>query len=355
MWSCCVPSSFVTSKAWADDAMTNAGATDAGATDVGAPDAGAPLPCASGRHVSVTFDVALDAAYREETLKDLESELAPRGLTVCVQAREIADDTALAEVRIESRGPQRIAIEVFDRTTDKRVGRDLALATIGDNGRALATAIAIDELLRASWAELAMRDAALPPAPVVVTPPTAALEAPAAPKAERRATLALGAEATYARSFDHYDAFGGVVVLDALASRWFWLEARGGFSRALKQETSAGSVEVSGPSTALTFGACRDLGRRATRGCLGERTTLDLLSFNGDANSGQRGQSSFTPVLSAALVAQARVRLHGALALSFGAGAGAALIGARITDGSRTLARIDRLLLQSNLGLSVDL
>jgi hypothetical protein len=51
-----------------------------------------------------------------------------------------------------------LSVEVHDSVTAKRVGRDVDLRTTPPDGRALVLAVEADELLRATWAELALKD-----------------------------------------------------------------------------------------------------------------------------------------------------------------------------------------------------
>ena len=98
-------------------------------------------------------------AQRASVLSDLQHTLAgardrrllgdahPAAAPLATLAVELAaDDTAKATVDIEVR----------DAVTHKRVRRDVDLSRIPDDGRAAAIAIEADELLRASWAEIAL-------------------------------------------------------------------------------------------------------------------------------------------------------------------------------------------------------
>lgn len=309
--------------------------------------------CADARHVSIAFDSGFDAALQSEVLKDLQSELATRRLSVCM-ASESTQGEALADVHLEGRSDARIAIEVFDRTTDKRVGRDLDLSRISNNGRALAVAIAVDELLRASWAELALRsERSERTEPVTVAPVESKEPVVTVMPKQTVKPLSYGVEGTYVHSFDRYDAFGAAGVVDLVLSRSVWLEARAGFSSAMKRKVPEGTVTVRGANVGMTLGACWSREARLSRMCLGARTVLDLLTFTGESVSSAEGNSALKPVVTTALVGQLRVRLVRALSLVFSAGAGTPLLGARMSSGSRTLSRIDGLLLQSSLGLVV--
>jgi hypothetical protein len=92
----------------------------------------------------------------------LRVELASRGIDLCASA-EAPDAGPIATVLVAPRpGPVTLTVEVRDALTRKEVRRDLALSTIPVDVRPLTIALAADELLRASWAELALRTS--PPA-----------------------------------------------------------------------------------------------------------------------------------------------------------------------------------------------
>ena len=95
----------------------------------------------------------------------LRAELASRGLDLCTWTE--GGSAAVATVRVLSR-PDGVVmtVEVHDAVTDKQVSRDVSLRGIPDDGRPLTVALAADELLRASWAELALRGAPPPARPV---------------------------------------------------------------------------------------------------------------------------------------------------------------------------------------------
>jgi hypothetical protein len=95
----------------------------------------------------------------------LAAELASRGFDLC--ASDDGSSPPVATVRVTSRpSGVELTVEVRDAVTDKQVRRDIALGGIPADGRPLTVALAADELLRASWAELALRTATPPLGPV---------------------------------------------------------------------------------------------------------------------------------------------------------------------------------------------
>jgi hypothetical protein len=98
------------------------------------------------------------APFGEAVRAELRAGLRPSNIDVCLGATSGGPE-ALAQVSIEpidtNRGHFRLG--VTDALTKKRVSRDLSLDKLPLDGRALALAVAAEELLRASWAELALR------------------------------------------------------------------------------------------------------------------------------------------------------------------------------------------------------
>lgn len=126
-------------------------------------------PCGrAGRPwVTVAFrGEAWDADERSAVLADLRAGLALKGIDACAFG-SAGSERPLAVLELVAAEPARVGvgIEVHDALTEKRVLRDLDLRTVASDARALAIAAAADELLRASWAELALEDAPPPSRP----------------------------------------------------------------------------------------------------------------------------------------------------------------------------------------------
>ncbi len=98
----------------------------------------------------------------------LGAELASRGLELCTARSETAPPP-LATVRVSSRQDAvALTVEVHDSVTAKQVSRDVALSGVPGDSQPLTVALAADELLRASWAELELHTAPPPAVPVPV-------------------------------------------------------------------------------------------------------------------------------------------------------------------------------------------
>lgn len=310
--------------------------------------------CPAERFVFVAPAPDLDPELLAEVRTDLATELGHRGLPVCDPGSTTREPAVIVEL---SRQDALVVIELDDRVTHKRVARDLSVASMPANGRALAIAVAIDELLRASWAELSLNRATKsePEAP------TAAAEPPPPPKLapprrrERRAsTLHLAGALGYLNTPHGFDAFS----LDARGAlrvlEHGWLEIGVGGLASLPSSGAYGDALASGVRTSLTIGACTE-GRRRAFTCGGARTGLDWISFRGihatDATTRRQhallAHTSFVGLLAVMLTED--VYLFGELAL------GALTKGARATDGTRTLMGVTGLLLSVHLGIGVEL
>jgi hypothetical protein len=169
----------------------------------------------------------------------LAAELASRGLDLCTSQPE-GTPAPLATVRVSAR-PDAVAltVEVHDSVTAKQVSRDVALSGVPRDSQPLTVALAADELLRASWAELALHTA---PPPAVPVPPEvtqtvreALVPAPAAPP---RVQLGVG--------FVWEQYAQGVVLYGADARLGAWVTRR--------LEIALGFGLRSGPNASATDG-----------------------------------------------------------------------------------------------------
>lgn len=109
--------------------------------------------------VSVAFVAGpWPSKLRSAVLGDLAAGLQRRGIDACADGQGPSSDP-LAAVRITRETPESVAVavEVRDSVTEKRVGRDLDLTSVPEDGRSFAIALAVDELVWASWAELGLR------------------------------------------------------------------------------------------------------------------------------------------------------------------------------------------------------
>ncbi len=201
----------------------------------------------------VDDDVQID---RDRLLRLLRTELESRGLQLCSggERRPIA-----AVHLVTHENDVTLTIEVRDRITAKEVKRDVPVGSYPADARPLLVAVAMDELLRASWAELALADAPPPAEP----PPKAVRDAvddgirrppppgPSTPRAR------LGARA----AIEHFAEGATLIGGDVVASLWviprfslaLHLALRGGLSASSGDGRVSPSAIGGGLGAALTL------------------------------------------------------------------------------------------------------
>jgi hypothetical protein len=292
-------------------------------------------------------------AFAAAVGSDLRAGLLPSSIDVCTQAPAGSPDP-LARVVIEQVEGQaaRYSLDVTDSVTDKRVGRDLALDKLPPDGRALALAVAAEELLRASWAELALRGVH---SPQTAAPPEVRAvveQAEPRPAASRRFT-APGARVAFEHFLGGQTHYGGdlfvVVPFGRLASGLLCIGAR----RALSVQAPHGSIGASafagelGLSLALFQQGGLDLGAFIAGRAL--RLTFE-----------PQGEPGVTSSSSSGLVVSSRA----GLALAFGSpgllrsytalGAGLPLRSFEASDSGRVVTGASELELFASTGLALE-
>jgi hypothetical protein len=129
-------------------------------------------PCGVSNRPWIRFETpAADRTPPElgEIIRSVRSELALRQIDVCTEGRG-APPIASIQIAVTSADGGSVVIDVRDSVTEKQLSRALDLRMLPPDSRFLAIAVATDELLRASWVEIALRSAPPPrvPPPAVV-------------------------------------------------------------------------------------------------------------------------------------------------------------------------------------------
>lgn len=168
-------------------------------------------------HVRLAFEGCPDV-LAEDVAGDLRASLRERGIGMILG--DLEDRSALATVRVDATeyATGRLRIVVEDALTRKLVERAVQLADEPPDVWSVLIAAAADELLRASWAELSLRDA---PTPTREVPQAvqAALASSLASSSEPRTgdgTLGFGADVTLV--FSEHASFLGARLLISEAS-----------------------------------------------------------------------------------------------------------------------------------------
>jgi len=202
--------------------------------------------CGAPEHPWVQVLAAPEGSPSFESL--LRAELASRRIDLCSEQGSHAAQ-AVATVEIARReGAAAIVVQVRDAVTAKRVERDVDLDSIPRDGQPLTLALAADELLRASWAELALSTAPRPstPVPRAVTETVDAALKPAQ-RAPRGAFGALGV-------MEHYSGGQTLYGADLQGSLWITRRLSAGARLGLRSALSASAPDGDVRATAFVAG-----------------------------------------------------------------------------------------------------
>ncbi|HEX2874111.1 MAG TPA: hypothetical protein VHP33_22805 [Polyangiaceae bacterium] len=308
----------------------------------------------SGEKPWVSVAGQVPESFAHAVRSELRAGLAPGDIEVC-QAGPAGAPEPLARVVIAQveAARARYSVDVIDSVTEKRLGRDLQLDRLPADGRALALAVAAEELLRASWAELALRgvhSAQTAPPPAVRAVVEKSTPPPAAPK---RFT-AVGARLAFEHFLGgqtHYGAdLFGAVPLGRVAGGVLAVGAR----RALSEQAPHGSIGAT--SLSLEAGVSLDFFRQAGLD-LGAFVSGRVLrvSFEPDAASGVQAEPQ------SGLAVTSRV----GLGLAFGSaglvrsystlGAGLPLKSFSVSDTGGVVTGVSKLELFASTGLALEL
>lgn len=189
-----------------------------------------------------------------------------------------APDATVTQVTASCRGTA-AELMVIDPTTGKSLGRTVALTEAASNGRARLLALAIAELVSASWSELESNPK---PRAQAATPlaPDSAREAARAAVVDRSLEFAAAFDAHILSSRDVLFGGGGRLALwvsPLLFVRFEGLTSYGQLDR------TGGSVSVLMPSLAATVGTARWVGT-SLRPALGAGVRAGYLWMNGVAD-----------------------------------------------------------------------
>ena len=296
--------------------------------------------------------------FADKVLGDLRAGLTNRGIDACADGTGPSTEPPLATVRVASVDKKSVAVsvEIRDAVTEKRVSRDVDLARVPADGRAFATAIAVDELVWASWAEIALakrhRSERAAPETRKAPPPEVVAGVGRELPSERSSELALRFAG------EHY--LGGQTLLGADAatllplSERLMLDLGAGIRQGLRVAAPDGHVLSSaiGIGGSLRF-ALVHLPVADVGVSLGSRVASTR--FRGAAGAG--GEQAELSGLTAYARAGAFTSLHlgGAFRFDGAIGGGAPLRALEATDDGRVVTGVSGLELFLSLGLTVEL
>jgi hypothetical protein len=333
-------------------------ATGAGAVD-------SPGTCAPGGRPWLRVSLAgdgFDAALEEKTLAQLGADLGGQRLALCGASNAPASPPPLAEVTLTLSSATVLSIEVADSVTDKRMARQIRLATVPRDALALSIALAAQELLHASWIEAALAPPPEPLPPVGMHPVPAevreindqapVLRTPAPERASRAwidaALLAAGEHSTGGQT-----SLGGDLRFSA--GTRFAVAGQFGLRAAPDVASAHGVVRGRQVRGGLGLGYLLAPRDAVWGGEVDVRADLVDVQFSGAASAGAQGASG--SVLGALLSAYIGMwwRLGGPWRVVAEGGAGAPLRGVTASDEGATATGLSGFTAGLALGIGVDL
>ncbi len=284
-----------------------------------------------------------------EITRLLRAELAARHIDLCdVSAPEAPSPIAVVTTTVGETSAT-VRVGVHDSVTEKSLSRDVDLEHVPSDTRALTVALAADELLRASWAELAIASQA-PPHP----PPAEVLATvrDAIPSSARSSRAAFGVAA----AIDAYATGTVLLGADVVAAFWFVprlrIEARFGVRSALTTTSADGDVAANALVGKLGALVTFTPSSRVVGADVAARIGFIRASFVPTPIGNAMGASMTDVAVVGEVTLDGWLRLSPSLRLFINAGPTVAFRPVSITDGARVIGGIDGGGVVSSLGLA---
>jgi hypothetical protein len=292
-----------------------------------------------------------DGKRGEDIARLFAAELRARHIAVCTTPAEGAPPPIGVVAVRSSAEAAFVEVDVRDDLTAKSLKREIALGDVPSDVRALTVAVAADELLRASWAELAVKSAPPPkrqiPAEVRDTVRDTMVDA----KPDGSPRIAFGAGAAL-------DAFtGGSTLLgaDVLLDVWIIPRLRiiGRFGLRTGLAASGADGEVATSAFAFELGAALTVTPPQLRGGLdlAVRAGVMRVAFVATPSSGAAGRSLADAAVLGDAVLIGWLRLAPNLRALVDAGVTVPLRPVVATDGSNVITGVSGVGVSATLGL----
>lgn len=272
---------------------------------------------------------------RSSFLERLRVELAGRGISLCSEPAARSVRPPVADVDL---GPDpepvggasarvSLDIEVRDKITAKRVARVIDLSGVPADGRGVVVALAVDDLLRASWAELALRATHTPPP---AAPPE--LRAAVAPSHPTPGPVAVGLRAAGEVWSAGSPLVGGDGVLAWHPARRVAIDLVAGARVAPDSSSERGTVSLG--AFTLRAGAAFGLrpAERSPAVLLGARVGGYVLRLTGEGIGAVRGTSATEVAVAAELGPRLELPLGSGVRLVAEADVGVAMRGVQALE-----------------------
>jgi hypothetical protein len=290
-------------------------------------------------------DTLFDEAFHAAVFAQLEAGLAARHIDLCVDTA-LGAPPAASEVTLGRGEGDRVMVAVRDAVTGKRLERAVDLAPVPTDARPLTVALAVDEMLRASWVELTLPDA---PANIAAPPEIShAVTAPASTTATWDVDVALAGE--------HFG--GGTSQLGADVSVRIARAAPLGARLAVGPRwgvpvaAADGTITWTGLAVAAGLDLVVPLRAPRWRFDVGLDGWLTRATISGRPAAQAQGRDGVATALYVDLTIGGAFRVTRALSLAASVGLGAPLHRVELLDGSERVAGLDGPRLAATLGAS---
>ncbi|HKP62447.1 MAG TPA: hypothetical protein VJV78_37190 [Polyangiales bacterium] len=291
-----------------------------------------------------------DPRLQQSIRADLAAGLRLRGLLVCGPEKP-GSEAPLASVQLSAAEMNRVAveIEVHDALTNKYVLREVDMRNVPGDARGLTLAAAAEELLRASWAELALEGAPSP----MREPPIEVTNAVRPAALERRDALSLGLRFAVEHHTGGQTGLGPDLWFDLWLSEYVATELSVGYRLGLTVPSEHGSIESQGAVFAadmlIAFAA-----RRAPV-LFGTRVGVQFAAFQYSGRANEQGEGEeLTGIGAAARAALVlRVTLGDLAELRFEAGPGVTMRAVEAQDNGEGVTGTGGAMVHGELGFGV--
>ncbi len=296
-----------------------------------------------------------DPAFAARVAADLRAGLAATRIDTCERAQiERPRPLATVLVSASTAALSTFSVDVTDSVTQKRLVRDVDLRDVPEDGRAFALAVAAEELLRASWAELSVRrstQSQVEPVPAPAPPPSLPPPEPAPEPPPPDNHSALGLRFAVEHYTEGYTELGPDMVWGQAVLPWLDLGVAVGARRGLAVDAPHGSISALAMSGEL-FGEFRLLEAQylrldASTGLRGARVWFSATADSDAEATDSAGNALYATaglVLSLGPPGFLRSRSH--------LGVGAPLKSFAVSDAGRVVAGMSGLMLYASTGVS---
>jgi len=313
---------------------------------------GEALTCPAGNQswVLLVTEANENPALARKLLEHLRTELRPRGIAVCSSAGTTAT-APLGTIRITRPSSNTVAIRVSveDAVTDKEVSRRIDLGTLPPDAHPLTIALGAAELLRASWAEITLKDAPSPARPVPPAVRQTVSDAVRPTPDQGRLGVSLAGEEFEGRL--RLGGLDGRLVLHVV-ERWS-LTARVGVRYAQPVNGADGKIQANAWVAGLgTVAELTPPGSRASVGVLG-RVDLAGIHFMAEPRGRATGASASGTAVMAGCGITGSVLVSTSVQLEAEIGAGGVVRGVSATDGGRKVVGASGVWVGASTGVGI--